>query len=154
MEKTYFVLIEKLRDPHYARILLGIPAIILILVSISRILGYGIEPVGVLIGVYLLLKVAGVEDLVLRIARDFRFSIFTVSWISYIVGFTLSLIGLLIGNQLFSEGIKLGLSGEKLIAYIIVKHAVTLVYFGSLLIIAGKFIDALTEKKKFTITKY
>ncbi|MBS3068136.1 DUF373 family protein [Candidatus Micrarchaeota archaeon] len=154
LEKTYFVLIEKLRDPHYARILLGIPAIILILVSISRILGYGIEPVGVLIGVYLLLKVAGVEDLVLRIARDFRFSIFTVSWISYIVGFTLSLIGLLIGNQLFSEGIKLGLSGEKLIAYIIVKHAVTLVYFGSLLIIAGKFIDALTEKKKFTITKY
>ncbi len=154
LEKTYFVLIEKLRDPHYAKIILGIPAIILILVSISRILGYGVEPVGVLIGIYLLLKVAGIEDLILRIIRDFRFSIFTVSWISYVVGFTLSLIGLLIGYQLSLEGTKLGLSGEKLIAYIIVKHSVTLMYFGSLLIIIGKFIDALTERKKFTITRY
>ena len=154
LEKTYFVLIEKLRDPHYAKIVLGIPAVIILLVSISRLLGYGFEPVGILIGLYLLLKIFGIEDLILRVLRDFRFSVFTVSWISYIVGFTLFLIGMLIGYQLFSEGLKIGLSGEKLIAYIIAKHAATVVYFGSLLIIAGKFIDALTEKKKFAITKY
>ncbi len=154
LEKTYFVLIEKLRDPHYAKIVLGIPAIIILLISLSRMLGYGFEPVGILIGLYLLLKVFGVEDLVLRVIRDFRVSIFTVSWISYVVGFTLFLAGILIGYQLFFEGVRIGLSGEKLIAYVVVKHAATLVYFGALLIISGKFMDALTQRKNFTITRY
>lgn len=154
LEKTYFVLIEKLRDPHYAKIMLGIPAIIILLISISRMLGYGFEPVGILIGLYLLLRVFGIEEIIVRTIRDFRFSIFTVSWISYIAGFALFLVGFLVGYQLFIEGTILGFGGEKLIAYVLVKHSATLIYFGSLLIISGKFIDALTEKKKFTVTRY
>jgi len=154
LEKTYFVLIEKLRDPHYAKIVLGIPAILILLISISRLLGYGLEPIGVLIGLYLLLKVFGIEDLILRVIKDFRFSTDKVSWISYIGGFALIIISLLIGYQSFFEGIRIGLSGEKLVAYIVAKHTLTVFYIGFFVIIIGKSIDALSEKKKFIVTKY
>ncbi len=41
LEKTYFVLLEKLKDPYYARILIGIPALLILLFSISDYLGLG-----------------------------------------------------------------------------------------------------------------
>ncbi len=154
LEKTYFVLLEKLKDPHYAKTLIGIPALIILLLSISRLMGYGVEPVGLAIGLFLLLRVFGFNELVTRVIRDFRVSIFSVSWISYIAGFILVLIGLLVGYQAAIDAHARGFSGEKLIAYVIIKHAFTLVYFGALLVISGKFIDAVSEKKSFIVTKY
>lgn len=154
LEKTYFVLLEKLKDPHYAKTIIGIPALIILLLSVSRLMGYGVEPVGIAIGLFLLFKVFGINELILRIIRDFRVSIFSVSWISYVVGFMLCLLGILVGYQAFVEGGRIGLSGEKLLAYTVIKHSLTLVYFGILLVVIGKFIDALSEKKTFILTKY
>ena len=153
LEKTYFVLIEKLRDPHYARILLGIPALLILLLSAASYFGFGWQPVGIIVGIYLILKGFGVSEEVWKVLKDFRFSIEKTSWISYIGGFALLVIAIIIAYQTHSDALKLGFGGEKLIAYIL-RSTVVLVLISVLLIIAGKAIDALAEKQKFAMTKY
>lgn len=60
LEKTYFVILEKLREPHFARIVFGIPGIILLLFAFSEFLG--IRLFLALLGGYLLFKGIGLED--------------------------------------------------------------------------------------------
>ena len=43
LENAYFTVLEKLKEPHYARIIFGIPAVLLILFAISYIVGTGWE---------------------------------------------------------------------------------------------------------------
>ncbi len=153
LEKTYFVLIEKLRDPHYAKIILGIPALILLLLSISTYLGFGWAPVGFFIGLYALFKISGLESFIFGILKDFRFSMERSSWIGYVAGFSIILIAVLISYQSYLDAKIHGLAGEKLAAYVI-RSTVILLLVGILLIIIGKSMDALAEKSKFIITKY
>jgi putative membrane protein len=153
LEKTYFVLIEKLRDPHYAKIILGVPASILLLLSLSSYLGFGWEPVGFLIGLYALLKILGVESFFVSVLKDFKLSLERTSWIGYIAGFSIILIALLISYQSYIAAMQYGFSGEKVAAYV-VRNSVIVFFVGFLLIIIGKSMDALTEKRKFVITRY
>jgi putative membrane protein len=153
LEKTYFVLIEKLRDPYYAKILLGIPAALFLLFSISSLLGWGWQPVGIVIGTYLILRGFGIDESVFRVLRDFRFSTEKTSWVGYVSGFALILIGMIIGYQQFIDGINLFPGKEKVAAYVIT-NSIGIFLIATLFIIAGKAIDALHDNKKFLITKY
>ncbi len=153
LEKTYFVLLEKLRDPYFAKTLLGIPAIVILLLSLSSYLGYGLEPVGIIIGLYLLMRIFGIDELFMDVIRDFRFSFERTSWISYIGAFAIFTIAAFVGYQTLQRGLVLNLANEKLIAYV-VGNTIWIVFTGLLLIMIGKSIDALMEKKKFKITKY
>lgn len=153
LEKTYFVLIEKLRDPHYAKIILGIPALLILALSLFSYFGFGWEPVGMLIGVYAILKLTGFESFTVNMLKDFRFSLERTSWIGYVAGFSILFIATIISYQSFITGKQHGLHGEKLAAYT-VGSTVVILLIASLLIIIGKSMDALTEKRKFLITKY
>lgn len=153
LEKTYFVLLEKLRDPHYAHLVFGVPALFILLFSLSSFLGLGWQPAGITLGLYLILKGFGIDSYVFRILRDFRFSIEKTSWISYIAGFTLLLVTVIVAWQTYNTATSLGLGSEKTIAYI-VRNAVVVALVAFLLIIIGKSIDALVEKRKFIITRY
>lgn len=153
LEKTYFVLIEKLKDPYYAKIMLGIPALLILLFSISSYMGLGWQPVGIVVGVYLLLKLFGFEDFITSTLKDFRFSVEKTSWISYIGGFALLLVAMLIGYQSLNRADELNLGGEKLITYIISQIGFVIL-IAVLFVMTGKSIDAFTEKKKFMVTKY
>src|SRR4030095_2199052 len=84
LEKTYFVLLEKLRDPYFAKTVLGIPAILILLLSLSSYLQLGWEPVGVIIGIYLLFRIFGIDDAIGSVVNDFRFSFERTSWLGYI----------------------------------------------------------------------
>ncbi len=153
LEKTYFVLLEKLRDPHYSRLLLGLPALLLLAISLSSYLGLGWQAVGIVSGIYLILKGFGIDSYAFRILRDFRFSIEKTSWVSYIGGFALLLITLLIAYQTYLTARSFSLDAEKTIAFIL-RNAVVVALVGFLLIITGKAIDAILEKRKFIITRY
>ncbi len=153
LEKTYFVLLEKLRDPHYAKIFIGIPALLILLFSLTSWLGLGWQPAGMVVGSFLILKGFGIDDLISRVMKDFRFSIDKMSWIAYICGYSLILIAALIGYQTFQEGMKLGLSNDKVIAYV-VGSIVWIVLIATLVIVIGKSVDALSEGRKFTVAKY
>ncbi len=84
LENTYFTILEKLKEPHYSRIIFGIPAILLLLFAISYIAGLGWElPIG-LIGFYLFIKGFGLEDSFLDSFKSFGFSIDRMSFVFYL----------------------------------------------------------------------
>jgi putative membrane protein len=153
LEKTYFVILEKLKDPYYARIIFGVPAILVLLFSISSYLDWGWKPVGVIVGLYLLIKGFGIEESIFSIGREFRFSIEKTSWLAYISAFALLLVSFWAAQEAYSEALGLGLDGGKTVAYVL-KSLLFLFPWVFLLIIGGKTIDAMTENKKFIITRY
>ncbi|MBN3037236.1 MAG: DUF373 family protein [Candidatus Diapherotrites archaeon] len=75
LEKSYYVIKEVLRDPHFARLVFGLPGIVLALYGMVKLLG--IENVSVnivlgLLGVYLIMKGFGIEDALARAFTSFK----------------------------------------------------------------------------------
>ncbi|MFP3277943.1 MAG: DUF373 family protein [Candidatus Micrarchaeota archaeon] len=103
-ENTYFVILEKLKEPHYARIVFGIPALLLLLFAISYAIGTGWElPVG-LIGLYLIIKGFGLEDALLNSFKGFGFSIDRMSFVFYLSAIVFFVASLFIaGGNYFAE---------------------------------------------------
>lgn len=153
LEKTYFVILEKLKDPHYSRIVFGIPAIFLLLFAISSILGWEIKFVGMLIGLYLLAKGFGVEDALINWFRDFRFSLEKNTWIPYIPALVMLLLSVWMGQEGYTEALSLGLDQIKNAAYTF-KAVIFPVSLALFFIFSGRCVDAYTEKKRFAITSY
>ena len=84
LENTYFTILEKLKEPHYSRIVFGLPAVLLLLFAISYAVGAGwVLPAG-LIGLYLLIKGFGLEDTFLSSFKGFGFSIDRMSFVFYL----------------------------------------------------------------------
>ena len=67
LENTYFTVLEKLKEPHYARIVFGIPAVLLLLFALSYYFNFGWQLPVALIGAYLIIKGFGVEDMLLQV---------------------------------------------------------------------------------------
>ncbi len=153
LEKTYFVLLEKLKDPYFAKTIIGIPAVLILLLSLSSYLGWGWQPVGVIVGLYLLSRIFGIDDFVAGVIKDFRFSFERTSWVGYLGALAIFSIAAFVGYQAAQKAVALNLSGEKAIAFVI-GSTVWILFIGLLLIMVGKSIDALIDKKKFRITKY
>lgn len=70
LERRYYVLKEALKDPTIARIIFGLPGIILLIIAIFQDLGIQIVIVG--IGAYLMLKGFGIEERLLKMVRGFK----------------------------------------------------------------------------------
>jgi len=153
LEKTYFVLLEKIKDPYYARIIIGIPAILILLLSLSSYFGMNWQPVGIIIGAYLILKGFGLDDPIYSVLKDFRISTERIGWIGYVGATVLFSVSLIIGYQASLQAFIMGLKLEKTIA-LILGNTIFVLLLSFLFIIAGKYADALMEKKKFMITKY
>lgn len=153
LEKTYFVILEKLRDPYYAKIILGVPALLIFMFSIASQFGYSWQPIGIIVGFYLLLKGFGIEEQLLHSFKEFKFSIDKTSWIAYISALALLIISVIAMFQAYLEGVNMPLYGEKIFAYVL-KSGLLLVPWALMIILIGKVLDARAEKRKFVITKY
>jgi len=97
LENTYFTIIEKLREPHYARIVFGIPAILLLLFALSYYFGLGWQLPVALIGIYLIVKGFGLEEYFLESFRGFGFSIDRLSFLFYVSSIIFFVLGVIIG---------------------------------------------------------
>jgi len=62
LEKAYFLFVEKLKDPHYAKIIFGLPALLLILFALINIFNIPWQYIAFLVGFYLLIKGFGIEE--------------------------------------------------------------------------------------------
>jgi len=153
LEKTYFVLLEKLRDPYFARIIIGIPAILILLFSLSSYLGFGWQPVGIVVGIYLLLRIFGIDELAIGVVKDFRFSFERTSWIGYVGAVAIFVIAMFVAYQTAQNGIALGMPPEKLVSFV-AGSSVWIVLISLLMIMAGKMFDAVMERKIYAATKY
>lgn len=70
LERSYYVIKQVLRDPHFARIIFGLPGVILLTVAFLQELGARL--IVLTIGVYLVIKGFGMEDPIINAFRNFR----------------------------------------------------------------------------------
>jgi len=153
LEKTYFVLLEKLKEPHYARIIWGIPALLIIILVISEMLGYGWKLVGVAVGLYLLALAFGVEETIVRSISGFHFSVEKISFILYLSAIPLLVISVVLGYQEFLTRAPQTPETLKLAAYVLLR-VLLLLPWAIMLLILGRILDLLHEKKKYAVVKY
>ncbi|MEM4348663.1 MAG: DUF373 family protein [Candidatus Anstonellaceae archaeon] len=155
LEKTYFVILEKLKEPHYARLVFGIPAVLLLLFAASRYLGLGIEFVAAVLAFYLGLKAFGIEDRIFKAASEFRFAADKISSIIYLVFFIMLLVAGWAAFQRYNTAQEIGLDSVKTTTYVI-KTLANMLSIAFLILFAGKTIDILNERepKKIEIPTY
>jgi putative membrane protein len=151
LEKSYYVLKEVLRDPAFARLIFGLPGIILLIVAFLQELGVRLIILGV--GVYLMFKGFGIEEPILNSVRGFRetTSMERASFPLYI-GAALVLI-----LALWSGAERVGILGE---ASILKMGAAFLAGFINLFVVAvilffaGRMGDMHYQQKELQVRRY
>ena len=147
LEKTYFVILEKLKEPHYARLIFGTPALLLMLFAISKYLGWGLESIAAILALYLSAKAFGLEEKFFRAASTFKFSIDKISSIVYLFFFIMLLISAWATSQRYTEAVEAGLSEVKTTA-LLVKTLANFLAISFLILFAGKMIDIMNENEQ------
>jgi putative membrane protein len=146
LEKTYFVIIEKLKDPTYAKILLGGPAILILAISLMYLLALPWQLMGVLLGVILLIYGFGLNHYADRIRRAIEIkknrSLNYVVWILLMV---LTIIGAMAVSAAFTQAQDLGYRGTEVWAYA-GDVLLNILFFMVLVISFARFIDAYFKK--------
>ncbi len=145
LEQTYFVILEKLKDPHYARIIFGIPGIALLLYFL---LPFAFPDVGPyilrlllgLLGAYLIIKGFGIEEFLLRSVEFSRFSLENPSFIFQFASVSLIMVSVLVAVLSREIG---GL-----------KTILILLPISLLLFVLGNAIQAFYEKKSYQFPSY
>jgi len=153
LEKTYFVILEKLRDPYFARILLGVPAILILLFSLSSFFGWGWQPIAFVVGLYLLAKGFGWEHYIHNVISDFTVSFTRVSWPAYLVFITLSVVAGVSAVNYYNDLVDKVLFVEKAYAGA-VKLFISVFPWAFLILLVGKVVDAVSEGKRFKVITY
>lgn len=153
LEKTYFVLLEKLKDPYYAKYFIGLPSLLLLVFSISSYLGWGWQPVGILIGIAMLLRFLGIDDLLISLTKDFRVSFERTTWVGYIGSFAIFAVGLFVGVQSLNRSIASSLALEK-IAFLVIGNTIWIFFIALSLILLSKSMDSILEKRKYALSNY
>lgn len=153
LEKTYFVLLEKLKDPYYARIVFGVPAVVILMLAIASYAQVGWQPVAMVVGLYLIAKGFGIDESVMRILSSFEFSVERISLVVYISAIPLIMISVWMGYQSYSTALSEGYETVKVIAYVL-RSLLLLLPWAILLLIAGKIVDLLNEKRRFELSRY
>jgi len=153
LEQTYFVLLEKLKDPYYARLIFGIPAVIILMLSISSFLNFGWQPVGMVVGIYLILKGFGIEEQIFGLISGFQFNVERISLVVYLSAIPLLVISAWLGFQGFSNAHSQDFDSVKTAAFVI-RSVLVLLPWSLLLLVLGKIMDLYSEKKKVELPKY
>ncbi len=118
-ENTYFTILEKLKEPHYARIIFGIPALLLLLFALSYYFKFGWQLPIALIGIYLLIKGFGLEEGFVSSFRGLGFSIDRFSFIFYMSSIFFTIISIIIAYQNYFNNAKFNSNPITLISYAI-----------------------------------
>ncbi|MEM3178217.1 MAG: DUF373 family protein [Candidatus Micrarchaeaceae archaeon] len=153
LENTYFTLLEKLKEPHYARIVFGIPALLLLLFALSYFFGLGWETPVAIIGIYLAIKGFGLEDALLGSLRGFGFSIDRISFVFYLGSllFFIASIFLGYGNYVSEASVT---SNPTLLWMYAIEGFLVLLPIVLIMYLIGKIIDARGSRYIFRNFKY
>ncbi len=153
LENTYFTILEKLKEPHYARIVFGLPAVLLLLFAASYFIGTGwVLPVG-LIGLYLLIKGFGFEEGFINSFRGFGFSIDRMSFVFYLSSLLFLVVGIFISVGNYTTSVNVVNGQGSAVAQAIEGFLVVLPIIVILFLI-GRIIDARTSRHVFKTFKY
>jgi putative membrane protein len=152
VESTYYTIKEALNDPYLARIVFGVPGIIL--VSYYLFGGFSLQIISLILGVYLLLKGFGIEEKIISTSRNFfqNISISRASFIFYVGSLFIFAFGLYQVYTAFTESLEINLFLKSI-------SSLQETYFVFLFLVPfsfliGKSIDAIHFKKAFYLRNY
>ncbi len=146
LEKTYFVVLEKLKEPHYARLVFGVPAVGLLLYFLLPNEGPRIF-IG-LLGAYLFLKGLGVEEAIISSVSKVEFSFESPTFLLYFASVPLALVSVGIAlDSVYRRGSLDALKG----AALFVKFLLQLMPVALLFMVAGNAVEAWTDKKRYNL---
>jgi putative membrane protein len=152
LEKTYFIILDKLKEPAFARVIFGIPGIALFLYFWLG--GEGLRLFIGLLGFYLILKAFGVEERILRSISEFEFSFERIGFI-----FNFAAVPLLIASAWLGVSKVLALSESgtanvaKLAAYF-TKDTLLLAPIALLLIVTGDAVESIRENRSYNLPSH
>ena len=152
LENTYFTLLEKLKEPHYARIVFGIPAAILLLFAVSYYFHFGWQLPVALIGIYLIIKGLGLEESLIKSFAGFGFSIERLSFLFYVGSIIFFVISIILSYGDYAAGSALTSNSLTLAAYAIEGLIILLPVSLSLYLI-GRMIDLQSSGMKYRAIK-
>ena len=153
LENTYFTVLEKLKEPHYARIVFGLPAVLLLLFAVSYMIGTGWQLPAGLIGLYLLIKGFGLEEAFINSFRGFGFSVDKMSFAFYLISVLFAVAGIFIAAGNFTTTMKIsGVEGlaiaNAIEGFLIVLPIILIIY------LVGRIIDVKASRHVFKVFKY
>ncbi len=153
LEKTYFVILEKLKEPYYARMIFGVPAIILLALAISSYFQLGWQPIAIIVALYLIARAFGIEDYFANLLSSFEFSVERISAIAYLLAVPFIAISIWVSYQAYLISSAADLDPAKTFAAS-VKALLEILPWALIIIIAGRMLDLINEKRKIEMTKY
>jgi putative membrane protein len=108
LENTFYVLKRLMEDPKISRTFLPPLGLILFLLAVSLLLNLSGETLGLIlgiVGVYLMLKGTGRENLIIEFAESVKQSFYTgkISFVTYIVAVVLLLVGTSQGIMAYTD---------------------------------------------------
>lgn len=148
LEQTYFVILEKLKEPHFARIVFGIPAILLLLLAFADF--FGVRVFLALFGGYLLLKATGLEDRVIKAFSSFNVAVDNQTFIFNFASSALVIVSVLLG---FSNAFSASDANLLQQAAFFLKGLFPLFPIALFLYLVGDSLRALKEKKMYLLPK-
>lgn len=153
LESTYFTVLEKLKEPHTARIVFGIPGLALLFFALAEFFGARLF-IGIL-GAYLIIRALGVEERIFNALSNLRISFESVSFIFYFAAVPFFVASLWMAfNRVFTlQYTGAALNTAKIIAWFF-KDLLLLLPVAVLLIIVGQVLQALSEKKNHLLPEY
>lgn len=153
LENTYFTILEKLKEPHYARIVFGIPALLVLLFAVSYLVGAGWELPAALIGLYLLIKGFGLEEAFISSFRGFGFSVDRMSFAFYFGSIIFLVASIFIGVGNYTSQMQTN-AGQAMAAAFGVEGFLLLFPIVLLLYLVGRIIDVRNTRYLFRNFKY
>ncbi len=154
VESTFYTIKEALKDPGVARLVFGVPGLLLVIIGGLFTAGFfSLQLISLLFGTYLLLKGFGIEEKILEFVDDLISSITNqrASGFLYLGALFVPLFGIWAGyNQyMSSEFLDIGMDLASSIR-------ITYPFFilAGIMIGAGKAIDSLHYKRAYDIGKY
>jgi putative membrane protein len=151
VESTFYTIKEVIKDPSVARLVLGIPGLLLIaFVALGQ---YSLQAIALILGVYLLLKGFGIEEKIIGSFRVVTNSVAEqrVSVVMYIAAMLSPFFGIwlaylqLISSEFIEITIDIVSASRVIYPYLAL---------AGVLLLIGKAIDCLYDKKAYKIGKY
>ena len=154
LEKTYFVIFDKLKEPYYARLIFGLPALLLLLLVVSDWLGYGWRLFVAVLGLYLVFKASGFEARTAHFFSEFRISVENFSFMLYIAALPVALVALWMGLSRVLLVAGLGSQDPIELTAWFIRDLIVMLPLAGGLIIFGKAVDAVQAGKHHKVVRH
>ncbi len=161
LEKAYFTIAHFIKeiseDPNLARLVFGVPGLILLLIAVGGALGLVTQALLALlffIGLYLVMKGIGIEEEFFSRISDFlkSISLEKISSLTYVLAAITLVVGLGYSYEEFSHEAPLGIT--ETIVTIFTLNSLNIVILAIIVAIIGRIIDDYGMERYLAIRKY